>query len=135
MDMALNTDPSKPELVAGVGALLAVVGAFLPWITTGVEAGPVDVSTAVTGVETVGVVTLVLALAVLALLLFVTDDRLPAVTAVVGLVVGLVALWKYVDLGGAAGPGLGLYLTVLAGLVMFVGGGWGHTAQGEARTL
>lgn len=129
--MALDTNPTRPELVAGGSAALAIVGAFLPWVTAGVQAGPVDVSASVTGIETVGVVSLVLAIAVLALLLVVTTDHQPAATAAGGLLIALVALWKLVDLGGAAEPGIGLYLTLVAGLGVLVGGAWAHAEVGS----
>lgn len=126
----LNTNPSPPEMLASAGAVATVVAAFLPWIAAGVDAGPVAVNDAVTGIETVGVGSLVLGVAVLALLLVMTTDGRPVATAVGGLLIGLVALWKFVDLGGAADPGLGLYLTAVVGLAALLGGAWAYSASG-----
>lgn len=130
--MELNTNPDAPELLAGAGAVLAVVAAFLTWVAAGVDAGPVDVNAAVAGIDTVGVFSLLLGLAVLAVLLLVTADVQPIATAAGGLLIGLVAVWKYVDIGGAADPGLGLYLTVIAGLAVFAGGAWSYTDEGAS---
>lgn len=121
--MDVDTDFSTGQLL-GVGAgLVAVVGAFLPWVVTEVSAGPVDAGGSAAGIEGLGAITLALGLvAVGAVVALDWSDRGALATALVGVAVVLVSGWKVVDLGGPASPGLGIYLTLLAGLVILASG-------------
>lgn len=134
--MDLNTDFSKAEGLGLVSALVIGIAAFLPWITAGVEAGPIDVSASSTGIEGLGLLTLILAVVAVAIVLVMSFESQGSVaTGIVGVLIGIVALWKIVDISGAASPGIGLYLTVLGGLGLVVAGIWGYQSQSQNRTL
>jgi hypothetical protein len=87
--MKLNTSPSGLETLGIVSAAVAVVAAFLPWITAGAEVGPVEVSGSVAGVDqNVGVLALILAVVAVAVVLLVGFEAEGSLaTAVVGIVV------------------------------------------------
>lgn len=134
--MDLNTDLSTAEVIGLVSAIVAGIAAFLPWVTAGVEAGPVAVSASSTGIEGLGLLTLVLAVVAVAIVLLMGfDGQGSMATAVVGVIVGIVALWKIVDISGAASPGVGLYLTVLGGVGLLVAGIWGYQSRSQESTL
>ncbi|MFB6360507.1 MAG: hypothetical protein ABEH59_04210 [Halobacteriales archaeon] len=125
--MVLNADFSAPEWLALVGAIVAGIAAFLPWVTAGIQAGPLELSASSTGIEGLGVLTLVLAVAGIGLALTMSvEERGAVLTGIVGVVIGAVAVWKITDISGAASPGVGLYLTVIGGLGLLVAGVWGH---------
>lgn len=124
--MELELPTAGPAVIAMVGAVGAAIAAFLPWVTARVSAGPVEVGTAATGVQGLGTLTFVLALAGLAVVLLLDWEDTGAIgTAVLGLAIILIAGWKVVDLGGPASPGIGLYLTLLGGVGVVAGGLWG----------
>lgn len=128
--MDVNTDFSTPEMLGLVSAIVAGIAAFLPWVTAGVEAGPVDVSASNTGIEGLGVLTLILAIIAVGTILATSwEDLGTAATGIIGGVVAVVAIWKIVDINGAASPGLGLYLTVLGGIGLLVAGIWGYQSE------
>lgn len=134
--MDLNTDFSTAEVIGIVSAIVAGIAAFLPWVTAGMEAGPVSVSASGTGIEGLGLLTLVLAVAAVAIILLGSFDGQGSIaTAIVGVIIGIVALWKIVDISGAASPGVGLYLTVLGGLGLVAAGIWGYQSDFRETTL
>lgn len=95
-----------------------------------------DVSASSTGIEGIGLLTLVLAIVAVAIVLVLSFEAKESVaTGIVGAVIGIVALWKIVDVGGAASPGVGLYLTVLGGLGLVVVGIWGYQSDSRETTL
>lgn len=125
--MDVTIDFSPPEMLGLVSAVVAGIAAFLPWVTAGVEAGPVEVSASNTGIEGLGVLTLVLAIIAVGTILAMSwEDQGTVATGIIGVVVALVAIWKIVDINGAASPGMGLYLTVLGGIGLVVAGVWGY---------
>lgn len=134
--MDLNTDLSSAELLGVASAIVAGIAAFLPWVTAGVEAGPVDVSATSTGIEGLGLVTLVLAVVAVAIVFVMRfEAQEPAVTGSLGVIVGVVGIWKIVDINGAASPGVGLYITVIGGLGLLLAGIWGYQSRSRSNTL
>lgn len=119
VNVELNTDPEGAELGVLGGAVLAVVAAFLTWVQ--VDVGPAAAGS--TGVEGLGLLTLLLAVGVGVLVVAVDVEWGGIALVAGGVAIALVALVEFVDLDGAAGPGIGLYLTILAGLVV-AGSGW-----------
>lgn len=131
----MNTDFTGAETLAVASAVVTGIAAFLPWVTASVQAGPVDVSTSATGIEGLGILTLLLAVVALGTVVLLDGDGWETVaTAVVGLVVFLFGVWKILDLGGAASPGVGLYLTVIGGIGLAIAGLWGHRARSTRAT-
>lgn len=134
--MDLNTDLSTAEGVGLISAIVAGIAAFLPWVTAGVEAGFVDVSASSTGIEGLGLLTLVLAVVGIGIVLTMgIEEKGSIASAIVGMIIGILALWKIVDINGAASPGVGLYLTVLGGLGLAVAGFWGYRSRSQNSTL
>lgn len=132
--MEMNADLSGAEILVLASAVLAVLAAFLPWVTAGVQAGPVDV-TASTGIEGLGVLTVLLAVIAIGGVLVGHGARWAAVvTTAAGLAVFLVGGWKILDLGGVASPGIGLYLTLVGGLGIAIGGLWSHRYRSTRST-
>lgn len=131
--MEIDTEFSSPEMLGLLSAVVAGLAAFLPWVTTGVDAGPVDVNTSSTGIEGLGLLTLALAIVAIGVILIMDWEGQGTVgTGIIGAVVTIVAVWKVVDIDGAVSPGIGLYLTVVAGLGLVVAGAWGYqTASTE----
>ncbi len=111
MDLTRLTLPQRISLgAAGVVA----ISAFLPWVSI--------FGIGVSGIEGDGVITLVLALAGAALLVFVSTaeegaGKIPPKVADIALIVigGLIALIGLIDLNEFGA--IGLYLTLLGGLV------------------
>lgn len=89
-----------------------------------------------TGIVGLGLLTLVLAVVGIGIVLTMgVEEQGSVVTAIVGVIIGIVALWKIVDFSGAASPGIGLYLTVVGGLGLLVAGIWGYQSKSQNRTL
>lgn len=133
--MEMNADLSGAEILALASAVLAVLAAFLPWVTAGVQAGPVDVTASTTGIEGLGVLTVLLAVIAIGGVLVGHGARWAAVViTAAGLAVFLVGGWKILDLGGAASPGIGLYFTLLGGLGIAIGGLWSHRSRSRRST-
>jgi uncharacterized membrane protein len=110
-------DPTEPSQgLPGVAAVFTLIAVALPWIVT--TAGSVD-----PGYRTLhGLLAAVVALVVLVAVVADPDDRRTDVSLVGGAVVVLLALARYVTLGGGFDAGLGLYVTFIAGLAMVAGG-------------
>lgn len=120
--MNIHTDISQSELVALVSAVVTVIAGFLPWIR-GVQAGPIEVGATQTGIEGMGLLTLILAVVVIgAILTFGKRAKGWIATVIGGLGIAIVSIWKLVDLGDPVAPGIGLYLTILGGFGILVGG-------------
>lgn len=133
--MDLNTDFPTAEVLGLISAIVAGFATFLPWVTTGVEAGPVDVSASNRGIEWLGLLTLILAVVAVAIVLVMSFEAQGSVlTGIVGIIIGAVALWKLVDISGATSPGAGLYLTVLGGVGLAVAGIWGYQSRTQNST-
>lgn len=131
--MDLKTEFSPAEILGLISAVVTGIAAFLPWVTAGMQVGPVDVSTSSTGIEGLGLLTLVLAIVAVAIVITIRFEAQAAIaTGIVGAIIGIVALWKIVDLNDAVAPGIGLYLTLLGGLGLLVAGIWGHQSESEA---
>lgn len=100
------------------------------------EVGPVDVSASSTGIEGLVLPTLILAVVAVAIVLGMSFEAQGSLAAgIVGVVIGIVALWTIVDISGAASAGVGLYLTVLVGLGLVVAGIWGCRSEAQETTL
>lgn len=129
--MEIDTDlPTGGKVtVVGVGAVL--VSAFLPWF--GAET-PAGVSPTTTGIDTtIGLLVLLLALVVgLVVVLVEWDVKTVAASAGGGGLVALLALLKFADLGGVTGAKVGLYLALVGGIVMLVGGLVGYSQSAES---
>jgi hypothetical protein len=123
--------PVVGALVAGAGAVTAVVGALLPWATV---TGITDIAISGTEDGRDGVVTLALAVIVgiVVVVMAAARSRVAAVAvAVAGVLMGLVAAYdisNVKDVPAAYGDlvqvnvGSGLWLTLAAGLAIVVGG-------------
>jgi hypothetical protein len=118
-----------------VGATLALLGAFLPWAT----ASAAFVSVSKNGIEGDGKLTAVLSVVagILVLTYLRSARRQPAVLVIVGVlgaIVALVGVADFVDVSSKIGEltteqqrlvsisvGVGLYLTITAGVTIVVG--------------
>ena len=111
-------DPTEPSQgLPAVGAVFTLIAVALPWIA----ATPGDQTTP--GYRTLyGLLAAVVALVVLIAVVADPADRRTEVSLVGGAVVVLLALARYVTLGGGFDAGLGLYVTFIAGLAMVAGG-------------
>lgn len=130
--MDLDTEFSGREVGVLVSAVLTAIAAFLPWVVAGAEAGPVEVSATSSGIEGLGLLTLLIAIIVAGIIITrkFYDREVIAVSAG-GLLIVLVAGWKIVDLAGPADPGNGLYLTLLGGAGIVAAGVWEHTSGSD----
>lgn len=126
----VRTALESTDALTLAGAAVAILGAILPWITAGFSAGPIDVSTAVAGIDTtLGQVTAIVAL-LAAVLPFALEAAAVRGTAVglAGVVVVLAGLVQLVDLGGVTGAGVGLYVSILGGAILAAGGALAYRA-------
>ena len=120
--MDVTADLSGPEVIGLVGAVLAAVAAFLPWVTAAINAGPITAGVVATGVESIGILTLFLAsAAALVILLPGVGSDGPVATGLVGVAVVLVGVGGIVSVPSVASPGSGLYLTAVGGLALVIG--------------
>lgn len=118
------------QKVAIAGAVLALVGAALPWVTSGAES--------ITGIDVDGFVTTMAGLSVLGVTTLWEWRRLQmGSVALLGAIIAATAATYVFTLGdvsdttGAAiAPGAGVYLTVVAGVLV---GGSGIYALVERR--
>lgn len=137
LDELLDGVPTD-RILTGLGSLLVVVGAFLPWASMEI----LGQAPMARGIDEWGRYTLVLAVAVIPLLLFAWNRKTKAVTMVVGAIVTFLSLplliaveifHHAVPTGGDAEPiasaELGLYLTVLGGLIIFGAAGFSLLIQ------
>ena len=115
--MTEEFDPTEPSQgLPAVAAVFTLIAVALPWMAT--TAGSVD-----PGYRTLyGLLAAVVALVVLVAVVANPADRRTEVSLVGGAVVGLLALARYVTLGGGVDAGLGLYVAFIAGLAMVAGG-------------
>lgn len=133
--MDIETEFSGPEIISLLGAVLAGVGAVVPWVTAAIDVGPVDTAVVVSGLDAAGILTLVLA--VIAALVVLTpgiDRDGPVATGIVGVVLVIVGMRGFLALPGIATPGAGLYLTVGGGLALAIGGLLDYVARTGARS-
>lgn len=125
--MELNTDVSEMsngEKAALVGGVLAVVGAFMPWATA--------LGVSVSGTEGDGVITLVLGIVVVGAVLAQSGGTVArAGVGLLGVLVALIALVVFGNMEGMVSPAIGLYITLLAGLVIVAGAGMGFASADE----
>ncbi|MBX0323913.1 hypothetical protein EGH21_12820 [Halomicroarcula sp. F13] len=115
-----SLDLDRPDGVIFAGVLLTVVSTFLPWRRPG---GALPDATATAGYEGLGFLAVVAALAVFATAAVMRHDRTSALVAVGGgLGVLALALVEFLRLGGPMRPGVGLFLALVAGVVVSAGG-------------
>ncbi len=131
--MDVEREFAGPEVIGLLGAILAGVGAVVPWVTAAVDVGPVDTTVVVSGLDAAGLLTLVLAgiAAVVVLTPDVGRDG-PVATGIVGVALVLVGLRGFVAVPGLAAPGIGLYLTVAGGLALVIGGLLDYVARTDS---
>ncbi|RZL69796.1 MAG: hypothetical protein EOP29_24940 [Rhodococcus sp. (in: high G+C Gram-positive bacteria)] len=121
---------SKPQRVAAVSMLVVVLGSFLPWVSV--------FGISVSGIRGDGAITLLLALAGLALLavtagVFGPAKDLGKAGAIAMIVLaGITVLIGLVDMSGMAA--IGLYLTLFAGIGWLVGAIWDVVEVNNATT-
>lgn len=117
-DDTLIFDASMERKIAWGGAAVAAVGSFLPWASA--------FGISVSGIEGDGVITLILALG-LAAAIFLADwgKRVAIGTVIVGVLIVLVPL---VSLSGVSA--FGVYVTMIGGVVIIVGGQSGYRRMG-----
>lgn len=133
--MDLNTDLSTAAVLGRISAVVAGIAAFLPWVTAGLEAGPLELNASSTGIEGLGLLTLLLAVAVVGIVLTLgIEEQGSVVTSIVGVGIGAIALWKILAISGAASPGNGLYLTILGDFGLLAAGIGGNQPQPQNRT-
>lgn len=127
------------NLVAGIGALVAVVGAFLPWETMKEEfAALAGQSSTISGFSSGNAGKLVTVFGIIVLVVVVAavmEIKLPVRQTLIGgaAVLLLVALWGFLGINkdvsdanaivpGIGAVGMGLYISLLGGVVAVVGG-------------
>ena len=118
--MTEEFDPTKPSHgLPGIAGVFTLIAVALPWMAP--TAGAMDQGTP--GYQSLyGLLAAVVALVVLVAVVANPDDRRTEISLVGGAVVVLLALARYVTLGGGVDAGLGLYVTFIAGLAMVAGG-------------
>lgn len=131
--MDIETEFSGPEIVGLLGAVLAGVGAFVPWVTAAIDVGPVDTAVVVSGLDAAGILTLVLAI-IAALVVLIPDIGRdgPVATGIVGVAVAIIGARGLLAIPGIATPGAGLYLTVGGGLALAIGGLLDYVARTDS---
>lgn len=121
--MDIHRNYSAIELFGLVGAVLAGVAPFLPWVTVTIAPGPISFAVTTTGLQGVGVFTLPLSIiAALVILTFGLDPDQAVTTGIVGVAIVLAAVRVLVALSPPIAPGVGLYLTIVGGLVLVIAG-------------
>lgn len=117
---------STGERIAAVGGVFAVLGALLPWTGPGLFDG--------IGLDGVGAIVVLLLGLVLFGVLYVADwtDSAQLLVVLLGLVtVGLAGYTLAGSLGlvgeAAESASLGLYVSILAGVLILAGGAYGYT--------
>lgn len=110
----MDAQTDRPALIASVGGGLATLGALLPWAGT---------ASAQYGFETFGLLTG--AIGVIAMTIAVLQEGSTAAVALVvaGAVVSGVGFWQLGAVTSTAVPGVGLFLTAIAGSLIAYGGG------------
>lgn len=120
--MDVTTDYSGPEVIGLIGAVVAGVAPFVPWVTAPIDAGPVTAAVVSTGIEGIGALTVFLAAVAALVILAPNVNRDGAVaTGLLGFAITVVGVRTFVALPGIVSPGTGLYLTVAGGLVLATG--------------
>lgn len=123
----MSTEFCEPALLGLVSAVVTVIAAVLPWMTAEPAAGPVDVEASTMGVESLGLLTVLLAVVVIGIVLLLGfESRETLSVSLIGALVLVVSLWKLSDISGAVSSGLGLYLTVLGGIGLLIACLWGY---------
>lgn len=123
------------QRISAIAMAVVAVAAFLPWVSI--------FGISVSGINGDGTITLILALAGIALLAITTGlvpqakdvaEKIPAKVADIALVAmgGVVALIGLLDMNGAAA--IGLYLTLLGGIAWVVGAAWQLTLNRQEAT-
>jgi hypothetical protein len=126
--MDVESSFSVPEVLGLFGATLAGIATVVPWVTATVGTGSVRTIVLTTGIEGIGIPTLLLALlAAVAILTPGLGPERAVATALVGVAVAAVGIVGIIRISQAVSstvvsPGVGLYLTVAGGLVLVVGG-------------
>lgn len=120
--MAGEFDPTEPaDALQALGGIGAIVSIALTWVEVSASPGPIQPTTP--GYETFyGVLAAVVALVVLVAIVAGLVDQAGGVAILGGVVVAVVAGARFVTLGDGQSAGLGLYLALVAGVVMAVGG-------------
>jgi len=137
--MTDDGERSSAEWGALAGAALTAVAAFLPWYRYEMDASPaIRANGTATGVPGFGILTLALA-ALVVWLTVGSDERRSLATAATGGAIALVGLWKSQGLvldtpfvTAVGDPLIGLYVTVLGGLLIAVSGIWASTRDHDA---
>jgi hypothetical protein len=126
----MNLDDITPgQALAAVGALVIAVAAFLPWFTASVSFGPISVGGGTaTGLDDgLGIVTLLVGLSTVGVAAL---DDWPDTGAVVaaggGTVTVALGVYKFIQFGDGVDPRVGLYLTLLGGVIAAAGGVLGY---------
>lgn len=125
------SDLSTGEQTGLAGAVVTVLGTFLPWATVG--------ALSVSGVDGDGVIALVLAAAAAGVILVrdweTTDQLAVAAIGVVCLLVGLGAWGNVSSMGNGfinVTPGIGLFVTMFGSAMLIAGGVVGYRNEDEA---
>lgn len=127
--MAFSRGFSRPRAVGLVSAVLTVIGTVLPWVTAGLERGPLPGEASADAVG-LAILTLLFSIIALALVLFGgSESREPVGIIGYGLVIGGIGLWQLLVLGGTGTPGVGLYLTLVGGVGLLGAGVWGYQSE------
>jgi hypothetical protein len=115
------------KIVGMIGALCVIVGAFLPWATWS--------SIAVAGVEGDGRITLFLGFVAGALLLWSPRGKKKASFLILGLIISLIGCYDAYDVSKEIIPGIkpnvgvGLFATVIGGMIIVISGIVGLTSK------
>jgi hypothetical protein len=128
-------DITPGQAVAAIGAAIAVVAAFLPWFTAGVSYGPISLEGGTaTGLDDgLGIVTLLIGLSILGVAALAEwVDTGAVVAAGGGIVIVALGVYKFTQFSDVVDPRIGLYLTILGGIVAAIGGGLGYVRDKQS---
>lgn len=130
-----ETGFSTEQLVTIAGGVLLAIAAFLPWASASISLGPFgEVGGAITGIDDdIGFITLAAGVAAAALAAFSEWEESTIVAALAAGAVGAVlGLYKFVDYPGAATIEIGLYLTIVGGIVAAAGAGLAYRDRNQS---
>lgn len=133
--MDIETEFSGPEIIGLLGAVLAGVGAVVPWVTAAIDIGPVGTAVVVNGLDAAGLLTIVLAVITALIVLTPGLGRDgPVATGIVGIALVIIGARGFLAIPGIATPGVGLYLTIAGGLALAIGGLLDYVARTDSRS-
>lgn len=122
-------DVATGQKIAGAGAVGTVVGSFLPWVESPLITLP--------GTDGDGILTLLLGLVILGIIFVRNWSKIEMfATGGIGVLTIIIAGNAFLNLGSQLenevveiSIGIGLYITLISGVIMLIAGGYGITRQ------